>query len=345
MLLIRADATVRMGTGHVMRCLALAQAWRELNGDVLFVAAQITPGLQSRLNEEGFAIRLIHAEAGTEQDAAALTVLASPGSWVVVDGYQFTETYQVQLKQAGLSVLFVDDYGHCVRYVADLVLNQNLGASEVWYSARAESTRLLLGPGYALLREEFLRWALAERMISEQAKNILITLGGSDPDNVSLSILKAIDQIRASELTLRLIVGGSNPHGQLLSDAAELSPHQVEILQNVTDMAEQMMWADLAVCAGGSSNWEMSFLGLPRMVCVLAENQRRIADELHRSGAAVRFCLTDLCATSEFIDQLCSLIQSPEKRRLLSEKSQQLVDGQGAKRVCDMMRNWPGGVR
>ncbi len=156
-LCVRADASVAMGTGHVMRCLALAQAWQDAGGDVVFAMAETGAAIQKRLQSEGLSIFPGESAPGSIEDAKEVVELARKqgARWIVVDGYQFGERYQRDLEQAGLKVLFVDDSGHATGYVADVVLNQNAHACAELYESRHAHTRLLLGPRHALLRREF----------------------------------------------------------------------------------------------------------------------------------------------------------------------------------------------
>src|SRR5438270_10410528 len=153
-LLIRADASVAIGAGHVMRCMALAQAWQGGGGRAVFAAAQIIPAVARKLQEEGFEVVAIGAEIGSKHDAVRTQELARErhAEWVVVDGYQFDSEYQARIKDAGFRLLFLDDVGRRGRYSADIILNQNIHAREEIYADREQHTRCLLGPGFALLR-------------------------------------------------------------------------------------------------------------------------------------------------------------------------------------------------
>ncbi|MGH9553067.1 MAG: PseG/SpsG family protein, partial [Terriglobales bacterium] len=191
-LIIRADASIAMGTGHVMRCLALAQAWQdqsghEQGGQCVFAMAETTAGCEERLRTEKVAVAAVAAIPGTLQDAAQLAelALARNASWIVVDGYQFDVRYQSHLKAAGLKVLVVDDTGHAGAYVADLVLDQNAHATKDFYQRRESYSQLLLGPRYALLRREFKSWREWKREIAPIARKVLVTVGGTDPDNLT----------------------------------------------------------------------------------------------------------------------------------------------------------------
>src|ERR1700690_3184416 len=126
-LILRADASVAMGTGHVMRCLALAQSWQDEGGQGIFAMAEPDPSLEERVRSEGIGVVTIVASAGSQQDLSQFVDLAGThhASWVVVDGYQFDVEYQRSLKAAGLKVLLIDDTGHAGAYVADVVLDQN----------------------------------------------------------------------------------------------------------------------------------------------------------------------------------------------------------------------------
>ncbi|MBE3120100.1 MAG: UDP-2,4-diacetamido-2,4,6-trideoxy-beta-L-altropyranose hydrolase, partial [Candidatus Atribacteria bacterium] len=144
-LLLRVDASARIGTGHVMRCLALAQAWQEKGGRATFVMTTETPAVEARLASEGMQVTHLVTQPGSPEDAQQTVGLAQQREavWIVVDGYYFGADYQQTIKRAGLRLLFVDDYGHAGHYYADLVLNQNIYANESLYPKREPHTRLL----------------------------------------------------------------------------------------------------------------------------------------------------------------------------------------------------------
>lgn len=275
-LLIRADASSQIGTGHVMRCLALAQAWQDRGGQCIFVMATIAPAIEKRLQSENIEVIKIETDLGSAEDAEKTITLAQQvgASWVVVDGYHFSGLYQKRLKDADLKILFIDDYGHAEHYWADIVLNQNVYAHEELYQHREAYTQLLLGTNYVLLRREFLEWQQWSREIPEIAQKILVTLGGADPENVTLKVIEALKKLDNQDLEVIVVVGGSNPHYAILEEATKNTKFPMNLRQNVTNMPELMAWADIAITAGGSTCWELAFMGLPSLVIILAENQR-----------------------------------------------------------------------
>ena len=213
-LLVRCEASVAIGTGHVMRCLALAQAWQDAGGRAAFAMAMATPAVEERLRRESIEVVRLNAEPGSADDAKETIALAreKQASWVVVDGYGFGADYQAALKGAGMKVLFIDDNGHAEHYPADLVLNQNAHANEALYRNRESSTRMLLGPRYALLRREFAARRGWKREIPAIARNVLVTMGGSDPDNFTREAVGGVRAVKDESLRIRVLAGGSNPH-------------------------------------------------------------------------------------------------------------------------------------
>jgi UDP-2,4-diacetamido-2,4,6-trideoxy-beta-L-altropyranose hydrolase len=339
-LLIRADAGAQMGIGHVMRCLALAQAWQEGGGTPRFVLASAPPNLESRLSAEGISVVPLDAAPGSILDAQQTAALAQEmdAAWVVVDGYQFGTVYQQALKTSDVPVLFLDDYGHADHYYADLVLNQNIYAAASQYRSREPCTQLLLGNQYTLLRREFWPWRDWKREVPTVADKVLVTLGGADADNVTRQVIRALRQVDSVNLDVIVVVGGSNPHRASLRAEVETRSFRGHLVQDVTNMPELMACADLAISAGGSTCWEMAFMGLPGLVLLVAENQRLGVDALDKAGIfnslgdAAELDLSHLVAAVNW------LVHDPETRLAMSQKGRRLVDGYGAARVVACLR-------
>ena len=332
-LLIRADASIEMGTGHVMRCLALAQAWQDAGGTATFATTEITGAMRKRLLDEGCQLIDLSCASGSTDDAKKLSAFAQEyrTDWVVVDGYQFKDEYQRAIKDAGCKLLFLDDYGHAEHYYADLVLNQNLNANANLYSAREPYSRLLLGTKYCLLRREFAKWREWKRDIPPVVRNVLVTMGGSDPNNFSLRILHALAQVRVDRVRVKLVVGGSNPHRASLAECARTISDCVELLDDIHNMSDLMVWADAVVGGAGTASWEICALGLPALLIPVAENQMATAAELGHRGAA--HVLSAESRMSEIANAIRDLILNPGEREKKSQIARSLVDGEGSRRV------------
>ncbi|MDL1894802.1 UDP-2,4-diacetamido-2,4,6-trideoxy-beta-L-altropyranose hydrolase [Anaerolineae bacterium CFX7] len=335
-LLIRADANTEIGTGHVMRCLALAQAWQDAGGAVTFAMATDAPAVRARLESEGAHVVSISESLGSQADASRTIALAHElgARWVVVDGYHFDSGYQRAVKDAGLALLWIDDEAHAEHYCADIVLNQNLHAAEAMYAARESYTRLLLGPRYVLLRREFLKWRAWQREIPPIARKILVTLGGGDPDNVTLKVIQALKQIELEELQVVVLIGATNPHSTELEATVRNVPFSIRLESNVSDMPKLMAWADVAVSGAGSTCWELAFMGLPSIVVTLAENQIAIARGMRAHGAAVQVETSTLECLSE---KLKGLVFDAAHRCRMTRKQRLLIEGPGAARTVQAL--------
>ena len=316
-----------------MRCLALAQAWQDAGGEVVFAMAEATPSIEARLRIERAKLVRIAAAAGSEADATCTveSALLERAAWVVLDGYQFDAGYAALLRSGGLKILQIDDNGEAGPYSADLVLNQNLHAGEGLYKSRAGHTRLLLGTRYVLLRREFAFWRKRKFEVNGRAQRVLVTMGGSDPDNVTEKLLHFL--VNEPELELTVAVGGSNPHLASIEKTVEGAKGPVRLLKDVSNMPALMVWADLAVAGAGTTSWEMCMMGLPAALCVLAPNQEKVASELARAGAAVNLGYAGRNGTGGIESVLRGLIASESKRTKMSARGRELVDGRGADRV------------
>ena len=242
--LFRCDGTPQTGLGHVMRCLALAQAWQDEGGTAAFAMAAQSAATEARIRaaDAGFVSlssvgqvanlpgpgqlgNLPHGHAGGEDDAKqTVAARAAADRWVVVDGYHFGDTYHEAVVEAGLRLLAIDDFGHASDYRAHLVLNQNFDAGEGLYARRRDYTRLLLGPAYVLLRREFAPGGLFERIVPPQATKLLVTCGGSDPGNTTPKIVEALGRTGLADLEATVILGADNPNcGQILAMAEKVA--------------------------------------------------------------------------------------------------------------------------
>ncbi len=274
-----------------------------------------------------------------EQDSSDTIAFAREkrADWIVVDGYQFGAEYQNALKSAAFKVLFVDDYGHARRYEADLILNQNASANAGLYAKRASHSRMLLGPHYCLLRREFSNWKYWEREIPPVGTRVLVTMGGSDPGNLSGDIVDALSHARIAGLEAIVVLGGSNPHFNEVQNRIARGV-KISIRSNVTNMPELMAWTDVAISSAGSTCWELCFLGLPSLLFDVAENQKPIARDLHDRGCAIHLGSPADFSSDRLADRLAGLLGSHEERHRMSDAGRRLVDGRGSERVASLMR-------
>ncbi len=337
-LLVRADASPEIGAGHVMRCLALAQEWRDQGGQVVFATAESTASVRARLVAENCEVVGVPAPAASGEDCERLMQYANEirPTWIVLDGYRFGTEYHQAVRKGPWWLLCIDDDGSCGEHGADLILNQNVTASPETYGKGTRS-RHLLGLRYVLLRKEFSYWRDWKRTVPVTATSVLVTLGGSTHLAVARTVLAACARIQMNDLAVNFVIGGSTSHPELIEQAT-VSP-VVTFVTNPANLPELMAAADVVVSAAGATCWELCLLGAPSLLIDLAPNQTPIAESLHRGGYAIHAGPGQALSVERLATQLQELLNSQALRQRLSDRCRTLVDGSGAARVVAAMRS------
>lgn len=335
--LVRADADTRQGTGHLMRCLALAGAVRRRGGEVIFLSRCDAPDLADRVTTDGHEIRALETGTGDESDAAAsIEALRGIGAeWLVADGYGFGIDYHRAIRQAGFRVLAIDDDVRLPCYDVDAVLNQNLYAPTLTYTT-APGTRLLLGTRWALLRPEFAAADPAEA-VPDVARRVLVTMGGGDPHDVSRLVLEALlDADELEEITV--LVGAANPYGAGIEALAKgRTGPAIRVVRDAATVADYMRDSDLAVAAAGSTCWELAALGVPALLIVTADNQVPVARSLDAVGGARDLGWWHALDRNAIRTAVLDLAGDRDERERQARVGRALVDGRGAARVAGML--------
>jgi len=337
--LIRTDAVAATGTGHAMRCLALAEALQEQGSECRFLVTSLPLLLAERFAREGFAIeRQPHAIGSVEDAAASAQIARRRGAdWIVLDGYAFDDAFLETLRGAGLRVLLIDDLGALRHYRCDLVVNQNLHADAALYPA-AEA-RLLLGPQYLILRREFWRYREVPRRPADAVGRILVSMGGSDPEDHASRAIDAIEGLVGLDIAAPVVVGAANPRLEALVARAAASAAAIEIVHGTDDMPGLMRKADLAVAAAGTTAWELAFMGVPMLLGSTVAAEQALARRLSRHGGCIYVGDFRDCPAPRLGDAILGLVNDTDMRRRTSAAAGALVDGRGGDRVVAAMRS------
>lgn len=348
----RADASLAIGTGHVMRCLTLADSLRTRGVKSVFLCRDHVGHMHQVVQDRGYPLLSlggisttspaedtyaqwlgVESERDADDTRSRLTDLAV--DWLIIDHYGLDAAWEHSLRSTCGRIMAVDDLANRDHNV-DVLLDQNLGKTEAEYSARVPtSCRLLLGPSYALIRPEFA--ALRAKGLScrgqGRLRRILITMGGVDLHNATGSVLEALNAWAPStNLEVKVVMGANAPWRDQVIQQARHLPFPTEVLVNVQGMGDLMCDADLAIGAAGSTAWERCCLGLPTLQLVLADNQRPIANALSLAGAAHLLERNNLSMSlGKVLDQL---LQDPAHLFGMSSAAAKLVDGMGSERVA-----------
>jgi UDP-2,4-diacetamido-2,4,6-trideoxy-beta-L-altropyranose hydrolase len=337
-LLIRADAAVAIGTGHVMRCLALAQAWQDAGGSANLVTAELPEPLAPVVTDKGVSLIRIESVPGSAADAAETVDQARRlrADWVVVDGERFGSDFLDTIKAAGFQVLLIDDFAERKSVQVDLIANPNLDEDEGNYRKKGAAGRLLIGPSYTLLRREFKRQKTAGGgnggSTRATGNRVLVTLGGSDPENLTPKIAAALAS--AADLRVTVVAG----HGyDKVAELRKLKANNVELVFNSSDMAQFMTDSDIAIIAAGGTLWEV--LSMQCVVLSYSRNtvQSRVVAELAKRGAVVDMGETPYFDAKKLVRAVMELVDSQATRQRMATLGQSLVDGLGATRVVEAM--------
>ncbi|MWJ27632.1 UDP-2,4-diacetamido-2,4,6-trideoxy-beta-L-altropyranose hydrolase [Halomonas sp. ZH2S] len=357
----RTDASLQVGSGHVMRCLTLATALREQGAACHFLCREHSGHLIDMIEARDFTAHRLtmprqtdcaaresdgqpaHAHwLGTSWQAdaeACRPVLAHLApDWLVVDHYALDARWEEAVLPESTRLMVIDDLADRP-HRADLLLDQNLGRDVADYAHWVPANcQVLTGPHFALLRPEFAalrKVSLARRHQHPPFKRLLISLGGVDKDNVTGQVLSALrDCDLPPALDIEVVMGATAPWLDEVRHAALTMPWPTNVVVNISDMAQRMADADLAIGAAGSTSWERCCLGLPTLMIVLAENQRQVASALDNLGAAKLLGPVDVIA-----ETLPSLLNKLGSSALfeMSKTAATLVLGSGTEEVLAEM--------
>lgn len=357
----RTDASIQIGTGHVMRCLTLADELTRQGHECWFVCREhqghlgslivskgygLTPlpahtGDESRCGKESFENYAAWLSAPWQEDASQTLSAIAPLKldYLVVDHYALNAEWERRLANAVGNIMVIDDLANRSHECA-LLLDQNLGRAASDYDGLLPvGCQRLIGSRYALLRPEFaeIRAQSLKRRERPELKRILISLGGVDRANVTGQVLDALAESTLPASTeLDIIMGSAAPYVDEIRQQASRLPLNATVSVDVKDMAERMCLADLSIGAAGGTSWERCCLGLPAVLVILADNQLASAKALEASGAAITISNgEDVGATLP--SELAGLIYSSRLKRM-SEAARDITDGNGVFRVVQAMR-------
>lgn len=352
-ILFRVDTSLKIGTGHLMRCLALANEAKQRDWECIFVLRDPeeeivqyiisfehrVKKLTSVFGEKVKNITTAHgawlsvSQAQDANETVKIIAEVKP-DWIIVDHYALDEKWCSLIEKTDCKILVIDDLGDR-KLTCDLLLDQNLGAIAQKYDGKLPvSCKSLFGPTFALLRSEFREWRECnlERRVNSKIENILVTMGGVDAENYTLKVLKEITKSEcANNCAFTVVLGRSYPHTTTLYEFLDTSKLKVTVLSNVKNIAEIMSKSDLCIGAAGSTSWERCCMGLPTITLSIADNQIDIAKELSKRNIAIHSNMNNLLQNFEqFFD-----VSGKDLLMALSTTSRQICDGYGTFRVLD----------
>jgi UDP-2,4-diacetamido-2,4,6-trideoxy-beta-L-altropyranose hydrolase len=336
----RTDSSHNIGTGHVMRCLALADELRQKGTDINFVCREAPGNMISYIGNRGYEVHLLPGEIDIEKDRRLtkniLSKNESKPDWLIIDHYDIGIQWESAMYGLVNKIMVIDDLANR-KHVCDLLLDQNYSKNEDRYSGLVSGNCIkLLGPKYSILRPQFQKVRNNLRKRDGGVNRILVFMGGADPKNVTSKALRAIRMLDRSDIAVDVVIGNLNPFHEEIKNLISKIPNTI-CHHNVENMADLMLSADLCIGAGGTTTWERCCVGLPTMTIILAENQKSISENLDKKGALINLGWYHNVTENNIKEVIEGLFDNPRKMVSMSDKSRRLVDGEGVNRVCDAM--------
>lgn len=356
----RCDASIQIGTGHVMRCLTLADELARQGVKCYFICREHKGNLIDFISQKGYEVynlevvhldnhikndvepTLYHSEwlGSTQAEDAKQTINVISDiepEWLIIDHYALNEYWEQKLRLHCDSILVIDDLADR-KHDCDILLDQTFGRDKQDYQHLVpDHCKVLCGTTYALLRPEFFKWRQysLERRKNNALEHILVNLGGVDKDNLTSKILDALKQVSLSKsCKMTVVMGSTSPWIDVVKKKAEQLLWPTEIKTGVSNMAELMANSDLAIGAAGSTSWERCCLGLPTIMIVIADNQKDIANNL-KSVNAVKVILNVQSLEATINEYICMFMGDPEYLKLMSQSSTNILDGKGVIRITN----------
>ena len=341
MIYIRVDTNEIVGLGHVMRCMSIAKELQRIGEEVEFLYADArTEKIVHQNGFKGVCLHSVWNDLEQEINVLVRILEKNPAQLLLMDTYYVTEKYLKTLKNY-VKTAYLDDF-HAMVYPVDILINYNISATyfpyEEEYRKKGYNTKLLLGCSYVPLREEFVG---VKRDANNFSRKVLLMSGGTDIFNILGGLLKGLkEQIWFQNYEYYVVSGRYNTHfNELIEFSADVL--NVHILSNVTNLADYMKNCDIAVTAGGVTTYELCASGTVAVMYTLADNQLEIAKAFSERGIipwAGDVRQNKECCVEAIIKEIEVLLCSISERKQRAEKMQCVVDGQGCKRLAEMLK-------
>lgn len=350
-IIIRVDASTIIGSGHLMRCLTLAQRFREMGHDVCFIMRAHRGSMENVVEKQGFPYKMLPAPEryegegyaawlGVAQSEDAADTIAYMESKVcdilVVDHYALDHVWENTLRPSVQRVFVIDDLANR-HHSCDFLLDVNLGAEQgdKYAGLLPRRCRAFLGLSYLLLRQEFYnaRTEVAER--GRERSNVLtvfICFGGSDPTNETLRTLQILAQL-PQQIDAHVVLGASNPHRVDVELFCKL--HHWRVYCQIDYVARLMCASDCAIGAGGTMTWERCYMGLPTLVVAVAENQREDAILHDEMGLIVYAGFCEDITDEQYEKAIVHFLSNKQKREHVRAVGQSIFENE---RVEEMLK-------
>ncbi|OPH54551.1 UDP-2,4-diacetamido-2,4,6-trideoxy-beta-L-altropyranose hydrolase [Paenibacillus ferrarius] len=355
-IVIRADASLFIGTGHIMRCLTLAEQLIARQHEVIFICRDHYGNMIDFIRNKGYQVFVLYGVDHNEnREEVYLNWLGADWytdaqqtidylkqlnsvDWVIVDHYAIDWRWEEQVLSymESTQIFVIDDLANR-RHTCHILLDQNLSMNLLtrYRKLLPDSTTTYLGPSYALLRDEFIYSRKTVKIRNGNIKNITVFYGGIDLTGETLKAIRALKELSLEQISIKIIVGPNNPQRLKIKEICrQLSNYIIE--DHVSNMAELMKQTDLFIGAGGSTTWERCMLGVPSITTVVADNQKEITEAVEHYGATWNLGEHWKVAETTIIQAVRYAVTHPLEVHIMSKRCLDVIgDYQGSSVVID----------
>lgn len=330
----RTDGNDIIASGHIMRCLSIADACKEAGHEVTFMTADDC--CSDLIAQRGYNNIVLHGKWNDlehESEEMVTLIHTHDIQVLIIDSYYVTEQY-LNILSKETKTVYIDDL-NAFHYPVDTLIHYSICADKFMYPTQYPDTKLLLGCRYAPLRMQFRN--IEQKIIRVQIKNILITTGGTDAQNIAGELLnRMLVDTDFEHVSIHVVTGTFCSHQDALR-ALEKQSKNIFIESNVTNMAALMIESDVAISAGGSTLYELSACGVPTVTYSVADNQLDNVNGFAERDL-IKYAGDVRNGTETCVDHIVKAVKyymhHPEKRTEVSRNLQQLVDGMGSEKIA-----------
>jgi len=329
----RVDSSTLIGSGHLMRCLTLADSIKQLGGKVSFICCDLPGNISNFVKLKGYNLKLIQNFGDKSkidilydiQESQRILSCEDEIDWLIIDHYEIDEYWEKKIRPFVKKIMVIDDLANR-KHDCDLLLDQNfyINMEKRYHELVPYHCIQLLGPKYLLLRPEFKKFSQINRKRDGIVKNILVFFSGTDPTNETIKSLEAIQKLDTPHINYDIVVGAANSKKDIIQDICKRLPN-VKFYCQVENMAEMVYKADLALGAGGTAMWERCYLGLPSIVIIIAENQLKAVNDLSNTGAVYNLGWHEKVTSDLIANSINKAINSPTSLQRMSKKCLELM--------------------
>ena len=330
-LFIRVDASPEIGIGHIMRCLTLAQELKNNFDKIIFLTQKNSSDFIETIMKNEFEVIFISTNNDSDIIKNIVTTNSVNKNFLLIDHYNVDSNFESSLKNTFEKIFVIDDLANR-KHDCDLLIDQNYyrDLNQRYEKLIQNGTIALLGPKYAIIRPEFR--TINKKVIKKnsQIKKILVSFGGSDPTNECKKVLDALCSIENSKFEIVVVAGIYNHKFEQLKKLYEKYSN-IKIYSHVNDLSRLMLNSDLFIGAGGTTTWERLYMGLPSIVTIISNDQKKSIEFLSDMGHVINLGLAKNVTTETYVQAIQK--SNPDLIYSISLNNQKLVDGNGCSRI------------